>query len=138
MYDELIRVLRHCGNPNVSCKGCFDEDDCIGADGAWEIGAMANMRAAAEAIEKLVATVGTAYNELANNEANKPRWIPVTERLPEEQQSVLVHRDDGGIFIFGYFTTSPTDECWIDDHLNVYSAYCITHWMPLPEPPKEE
>ncbi len=53
MYEELIRVLRHCGNPNVSCKGCSDEDDCIGADGAWEIGAMGNMRAAAEAIEEL-------------------------------------------------------------------------------------
>lgn len=69
---------------------------------------------------------------------SKPRWIPVTERLPEDRQSVLVHRDDGGIFIFEYFTTSPTDECWIDDHLNVYSAYCVTHWMPLPELPKEE
>lgn len=53
MYEELIRVLRHCGNPNVSCKGCPDEDDCLGTDGAWEIGAMANMRAAAEAIEEL-------------------------------------------------------------------------------------
>lgn len=73
------------------------------------------------------------YNILADE-----KWIPVTERLPEDRQSVLVHRDDGGIFIFEYFTTSPTDECWIDDHLNVYSAYSVTHWMPLPEPPKEE
>lgn len=68
----------------------------------------------------------------------RPKWISVEERLPEDRQSVLVHRDDGGIFIFEYFTTSPTDECWIDDHLNVYSAYSVTHWMPLPEPPKEE
>ena len=57
MYEKLIRVLRHCGNPNVSCKGCADEEDCMGAEGAWEIGAMSNMREAANAIEELQQTV---------------------------------------------------------------------------------
>lgn len=65
-------------------------------------------------------------------------WIPVTERLPHHLQSVIVHRDDGGIFIWEYFDTSPTDDCWIDDNCNVYSFEAVTHWMPLPEPPKEE
>lgn len=68
----------------------------------------------------------------------KRRWIPVTERLPENYQSVIVHRDDGGIFIWEYFGESPTEECWIDDHSNVYSTYTVTHWMLLPEPPKGE
>lgn len=70
--------------------------------------------------------------------AAMPRWIPVTERLPENYQSVIVHRDDGGIFIWEYFGESPTEECWIDDHSNVYSTYTVTHWMLLPEPPKGE
>ena len=70
--------------------------------------------------------------------ANKPRWIPVRERLPKNLASVIVHRKDGGIFIWEYFDTSPTDECWIDDSMNVYSFYDVTHWMPLPQPPKEE
>ena len=68
----------------------------------------------------------------------KRRWIPVTERLPKHLTSVIVHRKDGGIFIWEYFDTSPTDECWIDDSANVYLFYDVTHWMPLPEPPKEE
>lgn len=70
--------------------------------------------------------------------AKKPQWIPVTERLPEHLTSVIIHRKDGGIFIWEYFDTSPTDECWIDDSMNVYSFYDVTHWMPLPEPPEEE
>lgn len=65
MYEELIRVLRHCGNPNVSCKSCADEEDCLGADGAWEIGAMSNMRTAAEAIEELQAQIIAARKTLA-------------------------------------------------------------------------
>lgn len=64
--------------------------------------------------------------------AGKPSWIPVTERLPENLTSVIVHRKDGGIFTWEYFNTSPTDECWIDDSMNVYSFYDVTHWMPLP------
>lgn len=64
-------------------------------------------------------------------------WIPVTERLPEHLTSVIIHRKDGGIFIWEYFNTSPTDECWIDDSMNVYSFYDVTHWMPLPKPPKD-
>ena len=74
----------------------------------------------------------------AIEELQKPKWIPVTERLPEHLTSVIIHRKDGGIFIWEYFDTSPTDECWIDDIMNVYPLYDATHWMPLPEPPKEE
>lgn len=63
MYDEQIRVLRHCGNPNVSCKGCSDEDDCLGADGAWEIGAMANMRAAEGGSMKLLIDIPKEFEQ---------------------------------------------------------------------------
>jgi len=83
---------------------------------------------------------GTLYYKQAADAIevlSKPQWIPVTERLPDHLTSVIVHRKDGGIFIWEYFDTSPTDECWIDDSMNVYSFYDVTHWMPLPEPPKE-
>lgn len=63
-YQHLIKVLRHCGNPNVSCKGCMDAEDCHGSDGAWEIGAEANMREAAEAIEKLLYELRLCRDEL--------------------------------------------------------------------------
>ena len=65
-------------------------------------------------------------------ELSNPHWISVEERLPEHLTSVIVHRKDGGIFIWEFFNTSPTDECWMDDSMNVYSFYDVTHWMPLP------
>ena len=135
MHDDLVKQLRDAAKISEALAVLLPHS---------EGNATAKLyNDAADAIEELQKTVlrledeSGILDELQMYE-QPVGWIPVTERLPEDRQSVLVHRDDGGIFIFEYFTTSPTDECWIDDHLNVYSAYCVTHWMPLPEPPKEE
>ena len=63
-------------------------------------------------------------------------WIPVTERLPEQGKRYLVVRYD-------YVTETPfVDILWHDAHdlwwNRLYNGqYNVTHWMPLPEPPKE-
>lgn len=74
--------------------------------------ALRTMREAADAIEEL----------------NKPRWIPVTERLPEEDGFTLIFTAHGHAGVC-YFTNG-----WWGG----YGMDGITHWMPLPEPPKEE
>ena len=91
-----------------------------------------------ECSPKVFAYLADQVNAIPAADVRPVKWIPVTERLPENLTSVIVHRKDGGIFTWEYFNTSPTDECWIDDSMNVYSFYDVTHWMPLPEPPKEE
>jgi len=72
---------------------------------------------AADAIEELLATV--------------PTWISVEERLPEDEQWLLV---------WGHGQKIPTmmfreSGAWIDDQFEFHTT--ITHWMPLPAPPKE-
>lgn len=71
--------------------------------------------------------------------ASKPRWIPVTERLPEYGTTVLVCGSQGGIYTARYERAKAEwdrDSWW---KLNSKSHICNpTHWMPLPEPPKEE
>ena len=59
-------------------------------------------------------------------------WIPVTERLPESDVVVLVCGSRGGV----YTAYMHCPGYW--HKLNSKSHYCNpTHWMPLPEPPKE-
>lgn len=142
MYDELVSELREkaeflaCAEP-LNIKNAFAE----------------TMKQAADAIEQLIATVGTAYNELANNEANKPRWIPVTERLPEDGSLVgkLIADSNGCIRIASQCTeiTLSGGKTVYTDLIDLVSLLAkdtpttewtdcthITHWMPLPEGPK--
>jgi hypothetical protein len=80
------------------------------------------------------------YNE--SIEQAKPRWIPVTERLPEFEINVLIKSprgisvgsicDEGDGWLWGEANYIGGDlrssECMQDDD---YSD--ITHWMELPE-----
>ena len=60
------------------------------------------------------------------------RWIPVTERLPEDDDDVLIM--SSGSISMGYY--SVCNEYWAD-YINVYYDD-VTHWMPLPERPEED
>lgn len=53
-------------------------------------------------------------------------WINIKDRLPEFTETYLVTGDD----IEMEFCTFCIDFGWGED-------YQITHWMPLPEPPKD-
>ena len=57
-------------------------------------------------------------------------WISVKERLPEDEEEVLVFADGKIHLMFYRRVLAVFEEC--SDESNV------THWMPLPEPPKEE
>lgn len=69
-------------------------------------------------------------------EDGKPKWIPVTERLPKEWEEVLVWSRFGFCEVAVYLgIPGKWRVTWNHDLLEVDS---ITHWMPLPEPPKQE
>lgn len=116
-YEELINSLRCCAEyPCYDCKyrGVY-MDSC---DGALK-------NEAADAIEDL----SKAQEQWIDQERNAmlksiPKWIPVTERLPEELwERVLAYTDDGTVM------TLPA--------IKLRNGY-VRYWMPLPEPPKEE
>lgn len=58
----------------------------------------------------------------------KQRWIPVAERLPEYGQEIIAY--SGNVLkptVYGVHYWNKEFDNWAR----------ITHWMPLPEPPKE-
>lgn len=82
-------------------------------------------------------TIMQAYDELeAENELLK-RWIPVSERLPEEGQSVIVYdRIASGCEVVTY--GSGEWKYWEFHHSVKFFKDIFTHWMPLPQPPEGE
>ena len=60
----------------------------------------------------------------------KTRWIPVTERLPDQCVDVLVRYRDKHILM----GTARCDD-WLDEDLE---DGVITHWMRMPKGPEEE
>lgn len=65
-------------------------------------------------------------------------WISVKERLPEENQRVILHIPmvaEGGNVRTGWL--EPI-KMWFTDSRDRLFYKQVTHWMPLPEPPKED
>ena len=132
MYDELVKRLRE---RSVFLFPHHGESRSYDAD---------LMHEAADAIEELSKLVDESIPkddaEIIIAEVAKPRWIPVTERLPETGADVLV------MFPHNMAVASRDMGEWV---VNSGDGWCTdvnisddekepTHWMPLPEPPKEE
>lgn len=64
-------------------------------------------------------------------EAQVPKWISVEERLPEKSGRYLVCTSKSSVY-YAKFTRHEQDGRFHTD-INTH----ITHWMPMPEPPKE-
>lgn len=64
-----------------------------------------------------------------------PKWISAKERLPGDDQDVLVWSSVAGEVQMAYMTKGTLTS--IHDHLCT-AQLGITHWMPLPDAPKEE
>ena len=82
----------------------------------------------------------------AIEELSKPRWIPVTERLPESVDDDVLVTDGEGCAV-GYWRPDAqawdsTDFGWLENRSEPpCGIHTVTHWMPLPplpEPPKVE
>ena len=86
----------------------------------------------------ICADLFSAVDCIPTADVRENRWISVKERLPKDLQTVLVRQKDGMMYLWMFCAQSPTDEMWVDEYANAFSVYETTHWMPLPEPPKEE
>ena len=66
-------------------------------------------------------------------------WISVKDKLPELHEEVLVCNEEYGLSELGFATVAVLDGTdWIETWDRRTEIHYITHWMPLPEPPKEE
>ena len=88
-----------------------------------------------EQLRNLRYGVAECVDILISNGVTVQKWIPVSERLPEDGVRVLA---------CGECMIEPIAIAWYYDDFEVwrtdeytYSPKEVAFWMPLPEPPKE-
>lgn len=147
MYDELVKDLRGRSQfllPHYGEETSYDSD---------------LMKQAADAIEELSKDLewSREWEKFWEKEANDalknfqttvakiPNWIPVTKRLPEPMKHVLlVIRRMGEEYCHdpfistGYVSMNKVSWWCSHDGDCTNNGVKVTHWMPLPELPKEE
>jgi len=66
-----------------------------------------------------------------------PRWIPISESLPEEDVTVLafVNYSVGDAELRLVTSAAYRGKLWLCGR-DIYSEGFVTHWMPLPNPPE--
>ena len=123
MYDDIVKRLRDAAKMSDALAVLLPHS---------EGNATAKLyREAADAIEEMSRDLDSM------NEANialygaLPNWIPVSERLPEIRKVVLI---TDGIDV----GTGWMNQGWWNTSFADIQRDAVTHWMPLPEPPKEE
>ena len=81
-------------------------------------------------------TYETAARYLIANGVTVQEWISVKDRLPEPWKRVLIYsRHD---FCESAFYIGVPGEWRVTWNHEMLDAGSVTHWMPLPEPPKGE
>ena len=145
--EEIVATLRHCASHNcIMCPAysppnskCFE-----------------TLAAACDRLEELekelideryrhdrYADFCVAQGEELSKLKEQQRWIPVTERLPSDPDTFVLCIASGKVnnieLVGAYQLATYNDEDgWILELFPAWIGVHVTHWMPLPEPPKEE
>lgn len=111
--DEIKKGLEYCSKVKGKCKDCpcYSDSEC-------------SIHLAADAL---------AY--IKQLEAAQPKWISVRERLPEDGAKVIAVGLYGNIHTAIHLYENTYER---EDVPGDYGYFSATHWMPLPEMPKEE
>lgn len=126
-YTELVKRLRY--------KAGWDESGDL-EQAADAIEKLDRLRSAAEENRLHWERMAVEF-EIAMHTAEEklPKWIPVNERLPKKDGTFITAYRKGGVSQNWYMTFHHGGGKW---YQNSEDTGEVTHWMPLPQPPKEE
>ena len=121
MYEELIMRLK---DYSAARKGEIAELTDEAADAIEELNRFK---------EECEACGSKTQSVIESLQKKIPRWVPVTERLPDKRKWVLCRCEANIIEVLRWENNE-----WYHDSMHVYYPSFVTHWMPLPKSPKEE
>lgn len=101
-----------------------------------------------QAIDRLVGHLEWGWSEetvdaigMGIHALKETQWIPISERLPEEEECILLSfANYTGLDIGRYEKDGENDKFYPGDDEETYAHYglIVNAWMPLPKPYKEK
>ena len=73
---------------------------------------------------------------LLDNGVTVQEWVDVKDRLPEESGMYIVTANDGHAQRVSFVQWQKKNRMW--NLTGARSYWRVTHWMPMPQPPKGE
>jgi hypothetical protein len=141
--EEIAESLRVCADPDKPCSECQMNSKLGCSQDVKIVGAEA-IEAQAERIRELEAELAKLREER--------RWIPTSERLPDQELEAEPKDADGKPLLGGYECIAqiegakrPTalwycridgEGVWTDE--SGENFYPVTHWKPMPKGPEAE
>lgn len=125
--DEIKKGLEMCGVIRGRCKGCpYDGDaECVSNHSADALALIQQLERSYDVNRQIIEELNLY---IAAWGVHQHEWVSVKDRQPcVEECRYLICLNDG------FIATAIWDngwELWAD-------AGEVTHWMPMPEPPKE-
>ena len=154
--EKLVEIMEDLGCNDEYCKDCEfcnDIDGCVHrqkeiiADRliANGVTVQENVKMSDELLKQLKNAPITTWKEEPSIETVQ-EWISVKDRLPDNKEHdwvlAQVVEDNGYMHIpkvmeYRQLRNDWFEETygWLSEHNGVFT---VTHWMPLPEPPKRE
>lgn len=138
--EKVKKDLKEC--LSASCRGFRPRLSCPYNDEEWDV-----MRDALSAIEEQQAEIDRMKNLLSDDQPCPPppkgdeeqRWIPVSERLPDEYEAVEIWLKYDEYSCTAYWCNGKGGSYWTEvgtDGEKEFSFYEVSHWR-KPKPPRE-
>ena len=140
--EQASKACETCRNSRITKVCRSDSNQCEHYHPELEIDKLNIVNKILKAkYNKLKDTYTALENDLINARMNldhttdmleQQRWIPVSERLPKEDEEVLITLAHGKV-VWAYLYLGEWNTL-----LSTYPRDCVLAWMPLPEPYKED
>ena len=136
--EKLVELLRN--SPHLDTIKGYKGNDCTFEQGAdWLIAHGVTVQENVEISDELLKQLKNAPITICKEEPSievVQEWISVNDRLPEEKVNCIVHYKHAYCDNDDYWAIGI---CFYDGKkFQMDWSYKVTHWMPLPKPPKGE
>lgn len=146
--DEIKKGLEYCSMRDGCLESCVEVCPYFELDGSCVYVKSADALAYIQQLENQIGELTEMVEQL---EEAQPKWISVEERLPEPHTDVLLiaHGWEPQLVYIGKLEKVESEKSWLTGLVSKASEWTVygfsylkkpivTHWMPLPEPPKED